>query len=117
MRAHCASLLAPYEVPEYIVFAQSLPTNAAGKTLKQPLMDHWGDTDGTPGMRFAAFCASMPAALMDRPLLMADGAALTPRDALAALEADDTLGRRLGELVAEGGVVALTKPNEARFRR
>jgi acyl-CoA synthetase (AMP-forming)/AMP-acid ligase II len=116
MREHCAALLAAYEVPEYVVFTQSLPTNAAGKTLKQPLMDHWGDTDGTPGARFAAFCASMPAALLDKPQLRLDGTALSPRAALAAIDADDALGRRITECVAEGGVVALTKPNEARFR-
>ncbi len=43
MREHCAAHLAPYEVPEYVVFAQALPTNAAGKTLKPPLVDFWGD--------------------------------------------------------------------------
>ena len=59
VREHCAAHLAPYEVPEYVVFAQALPTNAAGKTLKPPLVDFWGDTDGAAA-RMAAFCASMP---------------------------------------------------------
>lgn len=117
MRAHCAALLAPYEVPEYVVFTQLLPTNAAGKTLKQPLMDHWGDTDGSLGARFAAFCDSMPPVLLDKPQLKLDGAALTPREALAAIRADSATGRRIAEVVADGGIVALTKPDEARFRK
>ena len=117
VREHCAARLAPYEVPEYVVFTQALPTNAAGKTLKQPLMDHWGDTEGSPGARFAAFCDSMPPALLDKPQLRLDGTALTPRDALAAIRADSALGRRIAEVVAYGGIVALTKPDEARFRK
>lgn len=117
VREHCAAQLAAYEVPEYVVFTQALPTNAAGKTLKPPLMDHWGDTDGSLGARFAAFCASMPEALLDKPHLKLDGSALTPREALAAIRADNALGRRLGERVAEAGIVALTQPDEARFRK
>jgi hypothetical protein len=41
---------------------------------------------------------------------------LTPREALAAVEANNDLGRRVVERVGEGGVVALTKPDESRFR-
>jgi hypothetical protein len=41
---------------------------------------------------------------------------LTPREALAAVEAHNDLGRRVVERVGEGGVVALTKPDESRFR-
>ena len=117
VRAHCTALLAPYEVPEYVVFAQALPTNAAGKTLKQPLMDFWGDTDGSAGARLAAHCASMPAALLDRPQFKLDGAAITPREALAAIGRDDATGRRIAEVVAADGIVALTRPDEARFRK
>jgi long-chain acyl-CoA synthetase len=116
MREHCAAHLAPYEVPEYVVFAQALPTNAAGKTLKPPLMDQWGEADSSAAARLAAFCASMPETLLDKPQLKLDGAALTPRDALAAVQADNALGRRIAERVAEGGIVALTRPDEARFR-
>ena len=116
VRAHCAEHLAPYEVPEYVVFSQALPTNAAGKTLKPPLMDHWGETDTTVPARMAAFCASMPEALLDKPQLKLDGTALTPREALAVLQADSALSRRIAEQVTKGGIVALTKPNEARFR-
>jgi acyl-CoA synthetase (AMP-forming)/AMP-acid ligase II len=116
IRAHCAAHLAPYEVPEYIVFTQALPTNAAGKTLKPPLVDQWGDTDADVANRLRAFCASLPDALVDKPQFKLDGAALTPREALAAVEANNDLGRRVVERVGEGGVVALTKPDESRFR-
>jgi long-chain acyl-CoA synthetase len=117
VREHCSALLATYEVPEYVVFTQALPTNAAGKTLKQPLMDHWGDADASLVARLTAFCASMPAALLDKPQLKLDGTALTPREALTAVQADNALGRRIAERVADGGIVALTKPDEARFRK
>jgi long-chain acyl-CoA synthetase len=116
IRAHCAAHLAPYEVPEYVVFTQALPTNAAGKTLKPPLIDQWGDTDADVANRLRAFCASMPEALLDKPQFKLDGAALTPREALAAVEANNDLGRRVVEQVGEGGIVALTKPDESRFR-
>ena len=116
VRAHCAEHLAPYEVPEYVVFSQALPTNAAGKTLKPPLIDHWGETDTSVAARMAAFCASMAEVLLDKPQLKLDGTALTPREALAAVQVDSALGRRIAEQVAEGGIVALTKPDEARFR-
>ncbi len=116
IRAHCAAHLAPYEVPEYVVFAQALPTNAAGKTLKPPLIDQWGEADADVASRLRAFCASMPDALLDKPQFKLDGRALTPREALAAVEASNDLGRRIIDRVGEGGVVALTKPDESRFR-
>jgi long-chain acyl-CoA synthetase len=116
IRAHCAAHLAPYEVPEYVVFTQALPTNAAGKTLKPPLVDEWGEADADVANRLRAFCASLPQALLDKPQFKLNGAALTPREALAAVEANNDLGRRIVERVGEGGVVALTKPDESRFR-
>jgi hypothetical protein len=116
VREHCAALLAPYEVPEYVVFAAALPTNAAGKTLKPPLRDFWGDTLADAAARMAAFCASMPAPLLDRPQLRLDGEALTPQQALAALQAGAALGQRLAAAIDAGGIVALTQPDEARFR-
>jgi len=116
VREHCAALLAPYEVPEYVVFAQALPTNAAGKTLKPPLVDFWGDGLDGAEARLAAYCASLPEALLDKPLFKLDGEALAPRAALAALRAGDALGQRLAPALAEGGIVALTRPDEARFR-
>ena len=58
MREHCAAHLAAYEVPEYVVFASALPTNAAGKTLKPPLVDFWGDGFDGAEARLAAYCAS-----------------------------------------------------------
>jgi fatty-acyl-CoA synthase len=116
VREHCAALLAPYEVPEYVVFAQALPTNAAGKTLKPPLVDFWGDGLEGAEARLAAFCTSMPEALLDKPQLKLDGEALTPRAALAALRAGEAPGQRLELALAQGGIVALTRPDEARFR-
>ena len=117
IRAHCAAHLAPYEVPEYVVFAQAIPTNAAGKTLKRSLVDFWGDTDAGVRARFGAWCASMPPALMDVAHLKVDGAPMTPRDALQAIEQGSGAGRRIAAIVEEGGIVALTRPAEARFRK
>jgi len=117
IRAHCAAHLAPYEVPEYVVFAQAIPTNAAGKTLKRSLVDFWGDTDASVRARFGAWCASMPPALMDVAHLKVDGAPMTPRDALQAIEQGSGAGRRIAAIVEEEGIVALTRPAEARFRK
>lgn len=117
IRAHCAALLAPYEVPEYVVFAQALPTNAAGKTLKRPLVDFWGEAGDDAAARFGAFCASLPPALMALPHLRVDGAPVTPCEALRALGAGSALGRRIAGIVEVHGVVELTRPDEARFRR
>jgi len=116
VREHCAALLAPYEVPEYVVFAQALPTNAAGKTLKPPLVDFWGDGLDGAAARLAACCASMPEALLDKPQFKLDGEALTPRAALQAVRSGAPLGGRLAKTIEEGGIVAMMKPNEARFR-
>jgi acyl-CoA synthetase (AMP-forming)/AMP-acid ligase II len=117
VREHAGAHLAAYEVPEYVVFAAALPTNAAGKTLKTALVDCWGDgLDGDVSARLQAFNASLPEPLLDRPQLRLDGAALTPRQALAALQAGDTLGRRLADAIAAGGIVALTRPDESRFK-
>ena len=117
VRAHCAAHLAAYEVPEYVVFGAALPTNAAGKTLKPPLVDFWGDgLDGDLQARFQAFCVSMPEPLLDRPQLRLAGRALTPRQALAALQAGNGFGQALASSIGRGGIVALTRPDEARFR-
>ena len=58
----------------------------------------------------------MPEALLDKPQLKLEGEALAPRAALAALRAGDALGQRLAQAIAKDGIVALTKPDEARFR-
>lgn len=116
IREHCAGHLAHYESPEYIVFTSAIPTNAAGKTLKPPLVDFWGDTDGSPLARFTAFCDSLPPKLLDVPHLKVDGEAMTPRAALREMSEDTAIGRRLSALIADSGIVGLTKPTEARFR-
>ena len=117
IRAHCATHLAPYETPEYIVFAQAIPTNAAGKTLKRPLVDLWSEAAGDALARFMSFCASMPPELMDVPHLKLDGTAMRPRAALVELEKGSEIGRRIAAVIESSGVVELTKPNEARFRK
>ncbi len=116
MRTHCAALLAAYEVPEYVVFVPALPANAAGKTLKPPLVDEWGAADASVRTRLQAFIASLPPALLERPHFKLDGEPLTPRAALSAIEAGDARGRRLDGVIAEGGIVALLRPDEARYR-
>jgi hypothetical protein len=117
LREHCAALLAPYEVPEYVVFAAALPTNAAGKTLKPPLVDFWGDGLDTAADTMRAFCASQPAALLDKPTLrLQDGTRVSAQQALAALQCGDATGTRLAESITAGGLVALLKPDEARFK-
>jgi acyl-CoA synthetase (AMP-forming)/AMP-acid ligase II len=116
IREHCAGLLAPYEVPEYVVFAAALPTNAAGKTQKEPLIDHWGDTDDSVLARFRNFCESMPTPLLDKPLLRLDDVELTPREAEQALQSDNDTGRSLSRRMVDSGIVGLMQPNEARFR-
>jgi hypothetical protein len=58
----------------------------------------------------------MPAALLSVPHFKVDGAGVSPNEALHALEHGTALGARIAALVDAGGVVALTKPNEARFR-
>lgn len=116
IRTHCAAHLAPYEVPEYIIFADAMPTNPAGKTLKRPLVDLWTERAEDALMQFRNFCASMPATLMDVPHLKLEGVAMTPRVALAEIEKGDEIGRRIVAVINESGIVALTKPDEARFR-
>jgi long-chain acyl-CoA synthetase len=117
VREHCAAHLAAYEVPEYVVFGAALPTNAAGKTLKPPLVDFWGDRlDGDVAARFQAFCTSLPEPLRDRPQLRLAGRPLTPRQALTALQAGDAIGQALEQAIGQGGIVALLRPDEARFR-
>ncbi|MCC8962358.1 acyl--CoA ligase [Bradyrhizobium sp. Pear76] len=117
IRDHCARHLARYETPEYVVFARTLPTNPAGKTLKTSLVDFWGEADNTALVRLAAFNASMPSALIDMPHLKVDDSPVTPREALSELEANTDRGRRIARVIDEQGVVGLTKPNEARFRK
>jgi len=116
IREHCARHLAPYEVPEYVVFAQAIPANAAGKTLKPPLIDFWGDGLERPLDKLKACCDSMPASLLQVGHFRLDGKELTPKAALRALAANDALGRRLATTIDQIGVVALTRPDEARFK-
>jgi long-chain acyl-CoA synthetase len=117
IRDHCVGHLAKYETPEYVVFASTLPTNPAGKTLKTSLVDFWGESDDTALARLAAFNASLPSALIDMPHLKVDNSPVTPREALFELEANTDKGRRISRVIDEQGVCGLTMPNEARFRK
>ena len=102
-----------------IVFASALPANAAGKTLKPPLVDEWGADGDSVHARLQAFITSLPPALLERPHFKLEGTPLTPLEALAALDAgdaDDGRRRRLQTVIAGGGLVALLRPDEARFR-
>lgn len=117
MRDHCAAHLARYEIPEYVVFAENLPTNPAGKTLKQPLIDSWGGVGGDVPSQFAAFCKSLPAALMDMPHLKVDGEAMTPRAALVELAGRTPRGEAIAALIEARGICELMAPDEARFRQ
>ena len=54
---------------------------------------------------------------MDVPHLKLDGTAMSPRAALAELEKGGEIGRRIAAVIESSGVVELTKPNEARFRK
>ncbi len=116
VREHCAAHLAPYEVPEYVVFASALPTNAAGKTLKTALRDFWGDGPAGAPALLDAFAACQPPALRARPALRLDGRLLGVDEARQELRAGSALGRRLAAAIDAGGLLALLKPDEARFR-
>lgn len=119
IRVHCGKHLAHYEVPEYVVFAKAIQTNPAGKTLKQPLVEIWGepeDADDTVLAKFTAFCASMPAEFMDLEHLKLDGQPITPRAALREIEEGTDSGRKLRLVIDEEGIVQLLKPRESRFR-
>ena len=59
----------------------------------------------------------MPPALMDVGHLKVDDVATTPRDALREIERDSEAGRRISAIIAERGIVGLTRPDEARFRK
>lgn len=120
IREHCAKLLAHYETPEYVVFAKSILTNPAGKTLKQPLVDFWGSDeeidDKVLGM-FGAFCNSMTEEFMDLAHLKIGDSPLTPRNAFREMEQLTDIGKELRTIVGEKGVVELLKPREARFKK
>jgi hypothetical protein len=58
----------------------------------------------------------MPASLLDRPQLKVDGVAVTPRQALAAVDEHSVLGQRVAKIIDTQGLVAMTQPDEARFR-
>jgi acyl-CoA synthetase (AMP-forming)/AMP-acid ligase II len=117
IREHCGRHLAKYEMPEYIVFSNALPTNPAGKTVKPPLIDFWGDVGEDVKTRFNAFCASMPPALLDMPHMKLDGTPVTPREALSDLEQGTERAQRMVDVIVAQGIIALTAPNEARFRK
>ncbi len=119
IRDHCAKHLTNYEVPEYVVFAKALPTNPAGKTLKPPLMDYWGDDESAQDKTlavFKAYCASMPPKLLDLELLRLNNQPFTPRAALKEIEEGTELGKVFRKTIEEKGIIELLKPAVARFR-
>jgi acyl-CoA synthetase (AMP-forming)/AMP-acid ligase II len=120
IKEHCGMHLAHYETPEYVVFAKSILTNPAGKTLKQPLVDFWGHHDEASDKAletFRAFCKSIAEEFLDLDHLKIEDFPLTPRAALKHLEESTEMGRRLRNIVEEKGIVELLKPKEARFKQ
>jgi long-chain acyl-CoA synthetase len=116
MRAHCKQHLAAYEVPEYIVFTSALPTNAAGKTLKPPLIDQWAEPGSSAMAQFEAFIKSLPAPLLEIAHFRFQGQPLSPSKALEEFRQGSELGKSLLAWIAEHGLVSLMKPDESRFR-
>ena len=117
---HCAERLAPYEIPEYVVIAPAIPTNPAGKTLKPPLVDLWGEVEGMSDPvleKFKAFCSSMSEKLLKIELLKTENQSYTPLGALHELEVDSEAGKNLRSIIEQKGIVELLKPDEARFKQ
>jgi acyl-CoA synthetase (AMP-forming)/AMP-acid ligase II len=120
IRNHCERHLAQYEVPEYVVFAKSIVANAAGKTLKQPLVDFWRhheEADDKALETLRALCRSMPENLLDRAHFKMDDLSLTPKEALQHIAESTDMGHKLREVVLEKGIIELLKPKESRFKQ
>lgn len=103
IREHCKKHLAPYEVPEYVVFANALPRNPAGKTLKPPLVDFWGDNESNEDqtlVKFQAYCESLPSKLLDMNLLKIGEELISPRIALRNMQESTELGKELRIIIA-----------------
>ena len=119
IREHCAKHLAPYEVPEYVVFARAIPTNPAGKTLKRQMVDFWGEPEDAEDRVLAkirGYYESMPPKLRDYGQFKLNDVWLTAEEALKHLEEGTEVGKQLREVIEQNGVVELLKPPEARFR-
>lgn len=119
IREHCAKHLAAYETPEYVVLARAIPTNPAGKTLKTPLVDFWGEPEEAEDAvlaKFAAYCDSMPAKLRDLELLRLGEQPLTPVEAFQEIREGTELGQKLRKVIEKKGIIELLKPMEARFK-
>lgn len=119
IRDHCAKHLAAYENPEYVVLARTIPTNPAGKTLKTPLVDFWGEDEEAEDAvlaKFAAYCASLSPKLRDLELLRLGELALTPMRAFQEIKENTELGQRLRKTIEGKGIIELLKPKEARFK-
>lgn len=119
IREYCRRHLANYEVPEYVVFADQLPTNPAGKTLKPPLVDFWGKIERDDDVlgRFRSYMASLPENLLNRELIKFNNAYYTPRQVYELLQNNSEIGKLMYATIAQEGIVRLLKPDEARFRR
>ncbi len=110
IREHCIRHLAPYEVPEYVVLAQSLVANPAGKTLKARLVDFWGTVEKSDDVvreKMDAYCHSMPDKLRHLEILRLGKQRVTPIAALQEIKDHTELGMRLRQVVEEQGIVAL----------
>ena len=117
---HCAKRLAPYEVPEYVVIAPAIPTNPAGKTVKQPLIDLWGEAEGVSDPileKFKAYCSSMPEKFLKIELLKTENRVYSPMNALHEIEVNSEDGKKLRSIIEHNGIVELLKPDESRFKQ
>lgn len=119
IREYCHKHLANYEAPEYVVFANQLPTNPAGKTLKPPLVDYWGEKDDEIDVlaRYSNYMSSLPTNLLERELIKYNDAYYTPNEVYELLKNNSKIGKEMYEIIEQEGIVGLLKPDEARFRK
>jgi len=118
IKEHCRQHLANYELPEYVVIANSIPTNPAGKTLKPSLIDLWSQLEDVadPAVeQFHSFFNSIAADIKDKPHLNIDGTLYTPNAILTALEKNNELGELARQCIQKNGIIQMLKPAESRF--
>jgi long-chain acyl-CoA synthetase len=64
IRAFCEQKMAPYKIPEYILFRESLPINAVGKVAKRSLIRELEEEKSAEPVPVAHFFEGMPARLI-----------------------------------------------------